>query len=358
MKTNCYVDVHALQTLPPSCVNRDDTGSPKTAVYGGVPRSRVSSQAWKHAMREEFNDIFREEDLGKRTKYVVEMVLDKIQKIDPGMDPAKAYKLAENAIKNAGISIETKNSETKAKALTFLSQKQAESLARLILEDEKDKKKYKAVLTVDPSIDMALFGRMVASDPTLNWDASCQVSHSISTHKCATEYDYFTAVDDLGPEDNAGAGHIGVSEFNSSTLYRFATINVNELAQSLGSQTPEVVEGFIQAFIHSMPTGKQNSFANRTLPSLIYVTVREDQPVSLAGAFEKAIPASEEGYEERSAQALEKYASELYNNFVDQPQAAFYISLKDRDQLGERVSQTELTTHLGEILNKKIQAEA
>lgn len=352
MKTNCYVDIHALQTLPPSCVNRDDTGSPKTAVYGGVPRSRVSSQSWKHAIREDFNSIFREEDLGKRTKFVVEMVSDKIQKIDPEMDPAKAYKLAENAIKNAGISTETKNSETKAKALTFLSQKQAESLAHLILEDEKDKKKYKAVLAVDPSIDMALFGRMVASDPTLNWDASCQLAHAISTHKCATEYDYFTAVDDLGPEDNAGAGHIGVSEFNSATLYRFATINVNELAESLGDQTPEVVEGFIQAFIHSMPTGKQNSFANRTLPSLIYVTVREDQPVSLAGAFEKAIPASEEGYEERSAQALENYASKLYENFVDQPKAAFYISLTDRDNLGERVSQSELTTQLKELLRQ------
>ena len=57
-----YVDFHVLQTVPPSCVNRDDTGSPKTAVYGGATRARVSSQAWKHAIRkmfaEEMADMF------------------------------------------------------------------------------------------------------------------------------------------------------------------------------------------------------------------------------------------------------------------------------------------------------------
>lgn len=38
-KTRLYVDFHVLQTVPPSCVNRDDTGSPKTALYGGATRS-------------------------------------------------------------------------------------------------------------------------------------------------------------------------------------------------------------------------------------------------------------------------------------------------------------------------------
>ena len=50
-RSHLYVDVHVLQTVPPSCVNRDDTGSPKTAVYGGAVRARVSSQAWKRAVR-------------------------------------------------------------------------------------------------------------------------------------------------------------------------------------------------------------------------------------------------------------------------------------------------------------------
>ena len=75
-----YVDIHVLQTVPPSCVNRDDTGSPKTAVYGGTVRARVSSQAWKKAMRDMFKDIFPIEDLGVRTKYIVKMVADEIRR--------------------------------------------------------------------------------------------------------------------------------------------------------------------------------------------------------------------------------------------------------------------------------------
>ena len=65
---NFYIDIHIIQTVPPSCINRDDTGSPKTAVYGGKTRARVSSQAWKHAVRLMFRDIFDQELLGDRTK--------------------------------------------------------------------------------------------------------------------------------------------------------------------------------------------------------------------------------------------------------------------------------------------------
>lgn len=128
---------------------------------------------------------------------------------------------------------------------------------------------------------------MVASDPSLNYDAAAQVAHSISTHAVQNEYDYFTAVDDCAPEDNAGAGHLGTVEYNSSTLYRYATVNTAELAEQLGAkEVPGVVRAFADAFIRSMPTGKQNTFANRTLPDAVYVTIRGDQPVNLCGAFE------------------------------------------------------------------------
>lgn len=55
-----FIDIYALQTVPPSNINRDDTGSPKTAMYGGVRRARVSSQAWKRAMRESFPEYLPE----------------------------------------------------------------------------------------------------------------------------------------------------------------------------------------------------------------------------------------------------------------------------------------------------------
>lgn len=152
---------------------------------------------------------------------------------------------------------------------------QAKALAELAVAGSTNKKEYQKALGAAPSMDMALFGRMVADDPSLNYDAAAQVAHSISTHAVQNEYDYFTAVDDCQAEDNAGAGHLGTVEYNSSTLYRYATVNVMELAGQLGAeQAAETVRAFGEAFLFSMPTGKQNSFANRTLPDAVYVTIR------------------------------------------------------------------------------------
>ena len=246
MKNRCYLDVHVLQTVPPSCVNRDDTGSPKTAIYGGTTRARVSSQAWKHAMREMFREELIEPDmLGARTKNVISMVAEEILKLNPD---AKAAKLAEKVLTSAGVKFkddkkgetDDKKGETKdkkAEALFFMSAAQAKALAEIaVSEGTADKDACKKALKNNPSVDIALFGRMVASEATLNCDASAQVAHSISTHTVQNEYDYFTAVDDLAPEDNTGAGHLGTVEFNSSTLYRYATVNLVELSNALGKQ--------------------------------------------------------------------------------------------------------------------------
>ena len=157
---------------------------------------------------------------------------------------------------------------------------------------------------------------MVAEDPSLNYDAACQVAHSISTHAVRNEFDYFTAVDDRAPEDNAGAGHIGTVEFNSAVLYRYAAVNVQELASYLGTEDAvHACAAFAEAFVRSMPTGKQNTFANRTLPDVVYLTVRHDQPVNLAGAFEKPVYAREGGLMEPSARALREYAQRLYAKY-------------------------------------------
>lgn len=321
MKKRLYVDFHVLQTVPPSCINRDDTGSPKTAIYGGVTRARVSSQAWKHAMRQAFveESLLDEEDVGKRTKKVTELVEKEIAALAPEKDAAK---LAKKTLDNAGI----KNDEKGTKALFFISQAQIKALAQLAVEECADKKEYKKALSTAPSVDIALFGRMVADDPSLNFDAAAQVAHSISTHAVQNEYDYFTAVDDCQVEDNAGAGHLGTVEYNSATLYRYATVNVMELERHLGAKkAAEVVRSFGEAFIRSMPTGKQNTFANRTLPDAVYVTIREDQPVNLCGAFERAVRKSTEGYAEPSKNALQAYAQQLYQSFAEAPAKSFTV---------------------------------
>ena len=327
MAERFYVDFHILQTVPPSNVNRDDMGSPKTAIYGGVTRARVSSQAWKRAMRVSFRDdsLFAAEQLGERTKRIVEKVAEKIHASNPAAD---ADKLAMEAMNKAGLTI--KSAEKGTDALFFMSDGQAEALAALAAAGEKDAKKYKAALKSAPSVDIALFGRMVAGDPSLNYDAAAQVAHSISTHAVQNEYDYFTAVDDRSPEDNAGAGHLGTVEFNSSTLYRYATVNIEELRGALAGEAAHTVRAFAEAFIRSMPTGKQNTFANRTLPAMVYIAIRRDQPVNLVGAFEKPVRRDEDGqggYEAASEARFVAYTQAIYQNLAPLPELALGTSL-------------------------------
>lgn len=319
-----YVDLHILQTLPPSCVNRDDTGSPKTAVYGGVTRARISSQSWKRAMRVMFEELLPEEKLGKRTKRIVGMVAEEIRTAGSGIDPEDA---AQKVLEAAGLKI--KSAEKGTDALFFLSRAQAKALAELAVEcpeiiegkaTKESKTKAQNALKLYPGIDIALFGRMVADDPSLNTDACAQVAHSISTHKVSTEYDYFTAVDDLSPKDNAGAGHIGTVEYNSSTLYRYATVAVHELHRQLREDTVDAVCAFVRAFVFSMPTGKQNTFANRTVPDAILLALRKDQPINLVGAFEKPVQTSGGGFVDASAKALAGHAEQVSRDFAGAPE--------------------------------------
>jgi CRISPR system Cascade subunit CasC len=122
-----YVDFHVIQTVPPSCLNRDDTGSPKTAIYGGVRRARVSSQAWKRAMRLMFREHFDERELGTRTKKIVDLVAGEILADDNTKSDVDAKTMAGKIINLANVS--TKDGESKA--LFFMSKNQAKNMAEL-----------------------------------------------------------------------------------------------------------------------------------------------------------------------------------------------------------------------------------
>ncbi|MCL2111326.1 MAG: type I-E CRISPR-associated protein Cas7/Cse4/CasC [Clostridiales bacterium] len=339
-----YIDFHVIQTVPPSCVNRDDTGSPKTAVYGGVRRARVSSQSWKRAMREMFRENFDESELGVRTKRIVGLVQSEILKINPEKSDDDALKLAKKVINAA----EVKTKDAEAKALFFMSAKQAENLARLALSGQFGKKEAQEALKEGTGVDIALFGRMVAKPVSLSSDASAQVAHAISTHRVDNEYDYFTAVDDMAPEDNAGAGMIGTIEYNSSTLYRYATVAGHSLFEELSKSseaTAKAVKEFARAFITSMPTGKQNTFANRTLPDGVVVSIRADQPINLVGAFEMPIAAKEAGYSKESMVRLISYAEKTYGDYFGEPLHAWVIS-ESLSSLGEAVALPKLLEDL------------
>jgi CRISPR system Cascade subunit CasC len=317
-----FLDIHVIQTVPPSNINRDDTGSPKTAQYGGVKRARVSSQAWKKAMRDYFNEHGAQDNVGVRTLEVSQYVANEVIKINPALSQGEALQIAEKVINAAGI----KTQDGKTKALFFIGSKQAEALAREALRGTEDKKALQAILNDNPATDIALFGRMVADDPSLNEDASAQVAHAISTHAVQTEFDFFTAIDDLKPEDNAGAGMLGTIEFNSSTMYRYANVAVHELYHQLDDkeQTLNALRLFIESFANSMPTGKSNTFANQTLPQAILVIVRSDRPVNLVSAFEEPVK-STEGYSQKS---IEKLFQELktVEKFVRTPVLTLYVT--------------------------------
>ncbi|MDD5922745.1 MAG: type I-E CRISPR-associated protein Cas7/Cse4/CasC, partial [Eubacteriales bacterium] len=190
--------------------------------------------------------------------------------------------------------------------------------------------KIKKLFSSSPAIDIALFGRMVADDPSLNEDASAQVAHAISTHEVRTEFDYYTAVDDLAPEDNAGAGMIGTIEYNSSTLYRYANVAVHELLKQLGDDKEQTINAsklFIQAFANSMPTGKVNTFANQTLPQLLMINIRQDRPVNLVTAFENPVK-SNTGNASPSIKRLFDEVTKT-EKFVDAPVKTFFVSAEE-----------------------------
>lgn len=369
-----YIDIHIIQNLPPSCVNRDDSGSPKSAVYGGVRRLRVSSQSWKRATRLYFNDRLDADDVGVRTKRVVEVLAEAIAKDAPELAENAAV-LAEGVFKASKIKVSPprgkKDGAPESGYLLFLSTSQIARLAELAIASARsgealDAKMVKKIFKEEHAVDIALFGRLVAEDTDLNVDAACQVAHAISTHAAENEYDFFTAVDDeknRSEEEDAGAGMMGTVEFSSATMYRYATVNLDMLVENLGDGEAALraLEVFIRGFCLSMPTGKQNTFANRTLPEAIVVSIRDDQPVSLVGAFEEPVPeASSTGYVDRSVRALAQYTETIEKNYGVTPLSSFVVALKDSDavsSLGERVSFVNLPDRVRQVVDSRVSHE-
>jgi CRISPR system Cascade subunit CasC len=355
------VDVHVLQTVPPSNLNRDDTGSPKTAIYGGVRRARVSSQAWKRAVRLSFRDLLSTDDLGERTKRVGEAIAALIAEQAPDL-AEQAPALAAGVLKAAGIvTKEPKGGgPVESTYLLFLSRRQQENLAKAAIDAARagstpDPKLAKALANRDHSIDIAMFGRMVADATDINVDAAVQVAHAISVHAVDTEFDYFTAVDDRKEDaQETGAGMIGTIEFNSSTLYRYATIDVDRLHETLGNveATRRAVEAFLTAFTTSMPSGKQNTFANRTLPDAVMVRLRDTQPINLVGAFETPVRAGEtSGRVKEAAEALAQYTKDVEQAYGHAPVDAWVTHVGERTQalaaVGKAVTFPELVAAVG-----------
>ena len=364
-----FMDIYAVQNVPPSNINRDETGNPKTAQYGGVLRSRVSSQAWKRAMRETFKSLLDEKQLGVRTKNAVELIVKAMVDQRPeSEDQAESY--ASLVLQATGVKVvaSTRAGAASGKPVTqyliFIGNTEIGRLANIALEwmdqgkdlakapDSAMKKEVSGVFHGEQAVDIALFGRMLADAPDLNTDASAQVAHAISVDAIKPEYDYFTAADDFTEADNAGAAMIDSVGFNSSTLYRYATVNLDALQEQIGNvEATARVASVVEAFIRSMPTGKQNSYANRTLPETCIVAFRDSQPINAVEAFERPVAAEhDQPISQVAGRRLVAELRRIQDAYDEQPVRAWAISTdlsaQDLAPVAESVGLKDLTSQV------------
>lgn len=301
------IEFHILQSFPVTCLNRDDVGAPKTAMVGGVSRARVSSQAWKRQVRMALQDFGIK--LAVRTKYVGEKIARFCEEYGASEEQA-------GEISKVIADILTKDT------LHFFSDTEAEALAQYAQEVNFDKDKVKAkevtkthreafgksMRNLD-GLDIALFGRMVAQATDLNVEAAASFSHAISTHKATSEVEFFTALDDEKPEDSADAGssHMGSLEFNSATYYRYVSVDLGQLVDTLGGDEnlDLAVEAFIKALYVAVPHARQTTQAGNNLWDYARVYVRRGQ--GLQASFDDPVKAHGEGYLKPSIQALDAF---------------------------------------------------
>ena len=392
-----HLELHIIQSVPVACLNRDDLNSPKTAVFGGVQRARVSSQSWKRAIREMAKELDSSLFKGNRSRRMVYELTTKLESKDVAKDIAVI--IAEQV---AGI-VETLDSKKdtdgfkKVKTLMFFSDAEYDAIANAITDDvkksaetvvsssnaveahkvnlkeidnnkdeqEKAKKELeslkkqmeknkKALLKAfnDKSIraaiksaqlkdaaDIALFGRMVASDHSLTVEAASMFSHALSTHKADNEIDFFAAVDDLQSKEESGAGMTSTLEFNSATYYRFAALNLNMLADTehLASMTREerqnVVRTFVEATVKAIPGARKNTMNSNTLPVYVLSVVREKgHPIQLVNAFENPIK-STQGYIDESIKRLNAEYADLKETWSIEGSAKVIIKMSLKEQL-------------------------
>lgn len=331
-----FIDIHLLQSVPFANLNRDDLNSVKSVQYGNTLRTRVSSQSWKRATRELFQERIGQEAV--RTRRIGERVTRELE--SRGWPTGLAERAGAHAAAGSSIKFELAKDRENQKqtvpnkvltnAMVYVPEAAVSDLADLAaehrdaLEAAKDIKKPadKSVLPKD-RIEAVLrsrngvinlFGRMLAEVDDAGVDGALQVAHALTTHETDIELDYFSAVDDVTAawDDSTGSGHMGHAEFSAGTFYRFATVDLRDLAANIGDDeraARELVTAFLGSFIESLPQAKKNSTAAHTIPGLVHLAVRSDRPLSFAAAFEKPVRSARGGgFEVPSVESLVQYA--------------------------------------------------
>lgn len=298
-----FLQLHLLTAYPPSNLNRDDTGRPKTAIFGGEPRLRVSSQSLKRAWRT--STVFAErlgERVGKRTQRLGEDVYAHLTK--GGMAHEQALQTAKGI---AGVfgkpADDVEGKPAYIRQLAFVSpeeRQRALALADRALAGEQIAPDEKSLLgSTDGAADIAMFGRMLADSPAFNREAAVQVAHALTTHKATVEDDYYVAVDDLknpAEHEDVGTSFIGVQEYGAGLFYLYACVDCDLLQRNLGGDAElarDALEALVTCAATVSPRGKQASFASRARASFVMVERGPQQPRTLAAAFLKPVHPAE-----------------------------------------------------------------
>ena len=320
---NRFVQLHLLTSYPPSNLNRDDTGRPKTALVGDANRLRISSQSQKRAWRtsETFESALAGH-LGTRTKRMGKEVFDALMAGGVAEKPAREW--AKDIAKQFGKPKSDKKTENdvdlEIEQLAHFSPEEHDAIKALVaaLIARKDKPtddELKLLSHPRRAVDIAMFGRMLADAAEFNVEAAVQVSHAITVHRAAVEDDYFSAVDDLNKREETGASHIGERGYGAGLFYLYLAIDRELLKKNLGNDeglTARALAALVDAVTKVSPTGMQNSFASRAYAGYVLAEKGNQQPRSLAQAFLKPIkPFGDESLFDKSVEALET----RYKNF-------------------------------------------
>jgi len=353
------IELHSLTSHAPSNLNRDDLGRPKAAIFGGVQRARISSQAIKRSVRtSNYLAGMLADRLSTRSRRIPEKLIYEELSREINGDAT----LDERLRKLCGTFTEVIGKPDKnplhTKQIVFMTKdeiERAKNYVRGLLRNDskltKNLDEIKANAAKDiglnkvpgDGVDMALFGRMTTGDANsfAPVDAAMQVAHAISTHEVVPDVDWFTAVDDIVTgETETGSGHLGELEFNAAVFYKYFSCNMPQLIGNLNDDRSAAVDALtatLDAACRVTPSGKQNSFASHSLADTVLLVIRRERiPVSLANAFERPVVSGKDGYLSESRRRLAEHYRDIQCGYGLGDKAICYtISAGEREVLRE-----------------------
>jgi CRISPR system Cascade subunit CasC len=326
------IEIHMLKNYPPTNLNRDDSGMPKTCLFGGVQRGRISSQCLKRSWRksELFENEIGKENLGIRTRQLPLLIGEKLREKGVVED---FIGVASKKLSGIGNKEGKENAKgTFTTQIAFYSQKDLEAITDVVYGFITKAKDIKGFEKINPkefeekltgfrpvTLDIALFGRMITSNAFADINASMQVAHAISTNRVTMESDFFTAMDDMisgKKQDELGAAMMDDVDYDSCCYYTYASLDTDALKNNmeLVENREELIKVTIPAILNTMalsnPSGKQNTFAGHSFPSSVLVECKSKKvPLSYANAFVK--PAKAFGNVDLVEDSIDKLLKEV-----------------------------------------------